>query len=173
MRKTSKQAQWKCGNMIKLNSKNYVVFFNGKKYTLPKVSNRGLIFNEVGLYNWRVPEYGTYEITLSGGCVFVGKPETSNVYKQGELIIRTVTLTKGSQTTIRVGKAGNNKYSYKSGGKNGTWYTVEETPSEDSVFSYQGSTITAKGASGNTNQKYESNNDGSSQYGYCFIRRVR
>lgn len=53
--------------MIKLNSKNYVVFFNGKKYTFPKVSNRGLIFNEVGLYNWRVPEYGTYEITLSGG----------------------------------------------------------------------------------------------------------
>ena len=172
MMKISKQGRWKCGNMIKLNSKNYVVFFNGKKYTLPKISNRGIIFNEVGLYNWRVPEYGTYEITLSGGCVFVGKPETSNVYKQGELIIRTVTLTKGSQTTIRVGKAGNNKYSYKLGGKNGQWYTVEETPSEDSVFSYQGSTITAKGASGNTNQKHESNNDGSSQYGYCFIRRV-
>ena len=171
MRKTSKQVQWKCGNMIKLNSKNYVVFFNGKKYTLPKVSNRGIIFNEVGLYNWRVPEYGTYEITLSGGCVYSDKQ--NSVYKKGELITKTVTLITGLQTTIRVGKAGNNKYSYKSGGKNGTWYTVEASPSEDSVFSYQGSTITAKGASGNTNQKYESNNDGSSQYGYCFIRRVR
>ena len=170
MRKTSKQGRWKCGNMIKLNSKNYVVFFNGKKYTLPKVSNRGIIFNEVGSYNWQVPEDGNYEITLSGGCVYSDKQ--NRVYKKGEFIKKTVLLTKGLETTIRVGKAGNNKYSYKSGGKNGTWYTVEASPSEDSVFSYQGSTITAKGASGNTNQKYESNNDGSSQYGYCFIRRI-
>lgn len=171
MRKTSKQAQWKCGNMIKLNSKNYVVFFNGKKYTLPKVSVRGIMFNEVGSYNWQVPEGGNYEITLSGGCVFSDKQ--NSVYKKGELITKTVLLSKGLQTTIRVGRAGNNKYSYKSGGKNGQWYTVEEVPSEDSVFSYQGSTVTAKGASGKTNQKHESNNDGSSQYGYCFIRRVR
>lgn len=156
--------------MIKLNSKNYMVFFDGKKYTLPKVSNRGIIFNEVGSYNWKVPEDGNYEITLSGGCVYSDKQ--NNVYKKGELITKAVLLSKGLQTTIRVGKAGNNKYSYKSGGKNGTWYTVEASPSEDSVFSYQGSTITAKGASGNTNQKYESNNDGSSQYGYCFIRRI-
>lgn len=170
MRKISKQGRWKCGNMIKLNSKNYVVFFNGKKYILPKVSNRGIIFNEVGSYNWQVPEDGNYEITLSGGCVYSDKQ--NRVYKKGEFIKKTVLLTKGLETTIRVGKAGNNKYSYKSGGKNGTWYTVEASPSEDSVFSYQGSTITAKGASGNTNQKYESNNDGSSQYGYCFIRRI-
>lgn len=170
MRKTSKQAQWKCGNMIKLNSKNYVVFFDGKKYTLPKVLSRGIIFNEVGLYNWQVSEDGNYEITLSGGCVFSDRQ--NSVYKKGELITKTVLLSKGLQTTIRVGQAGNNKYSYKSGGKNGTWYTVEEVPSEDSVFSYQGATVTAKGASSNTNQKHESNNNGSLQQGYCFIRRI-
>ena len=158
--------------MIKLNNKNYVVFFNGKKYTLPKVSNRGIIFNEVGSYNWQVPEDGNYEITLSGGCTFVGNPKTSNVYKQGELVIRTVLLTKGVQTTIHIGNAGNNKYEYKTGGKNGTWHTVEATPAEDSVFSYQGATVTAKGASGETNQKHESNNNGSLQQGYCFIRRI-
>lgn len=171
MMKTSKQGRWKCGNMIKLNGKNYVVVFNGKKYILPKVLSRGIIFNEVGTYNWQVPEEGNYEITLSGGCVFSDKQ--NSVYKKGELITKTVLLSKGLQTTIRVGKAGNNKYSYKSGGKNGTWYTVEETPSEDSVFSYKGATVTAKGASSNTNQKHESNNNGSLQQGYCFIRRVR
>ena len=160
--------------MIKMNNKTYKVMWQGKKYRLPtSISFKGVSFNEVGAYRWQVTEDGSYEITLSGGCTFVGKPETSNVYKQGELVIRTVTLTKGDQTTIQIGNFGNNKYTYKTGGKNGTWHTVEEAPSGASSFTVKGTVITAKGASGETNQKHESNNNGSLQQGYCFIRRVR
>lgn len=157
--------------MIKMNNKTYRVVWQGKKHGLPTVFYNRLIYSEVGSYNWQVSEDGNYEITLSGGCTFVGKPEASNVYKQGELVIRTVMLTKGDQTTIQIGNFGNNKYTYKTGGKNGTWHTVEE-PSGDSVFTVKGTVITAKGASGETNQKHESNNNGSLQQGYCFIRRV-
>lgn len=146
--------------------------WQGKPHRLP-ITNFHIyaVFSEVGTFKWSVPEDGNYEITLSGGCVFSDKQ--NNVYKRGELITKTVLLSKGDQTTIQVGKAGNNKYKYKTGGKNGTLHTVEALPAEDSVFTYQGSTIIAKGASGKSYPKNESNNDGAYQQGYCFIRRVR
>ena len=156
--------------MIKINDKTYRIMWQGKPHRLPITNfHTYAAFSEVGTFEWSVPESGLYEVELSGGCVF--SDSQNNVYKKGELITKTVALSKGDQTTIQIGKAGNNKY--KTGGENGTWHTIEATPSEDSVFSYQGATVTAKGASGDTYYKYESNNDGASQYGYCFVRRVK
>ena len=158
--------------MIKINDKTYRIMWQGKPHRLPITNlHTYAAFSEVGTFGWSVPEDGNYEITLSGGCVFSDRQ--NNVYKKGELITKIVTLSKGDQTTIQIGKAGNNKYKYKTGGKNGTWHTIEATPSGDSVFSYGSNNVTAKGASGDTYYKYESNNDGAYQQGYCFVRRVR
>lgn len=152
--------------MIKMNDKTYRIMWQGKEHRIPITDLRVYAaFCKIGTFNWNVPENGLYEIKLSGGGMYNGNPNHKIVKRKGELIVKQVELSKNMKVSVQIGNFGHTRWSYKGN-------VHEELPTEDTVLSYESDNVIAKGASGDVTQNGESNNKGSSQQGYCFIRRV-